>query len=140
MEVKVTNRATALEPGEATQIIAAELPRISKLLEDLLQASVRIEGYLRIVAVPVISPTLSRYFKTGKQLRAYELTDGSTSTRQIGKAIGVDQKTVSTWWRTWEKEHKIVHKVGKRGQFKRLYSLAELVIANFDSGETEGTD
>jgi hypothetical protein len=90
--------------------------------------------------MPVTRSILSRYFRSGKQLRAYELTDGNNSTRQIGKVIGVDQKTVSTWWRTWEKEHKIVHKAGKRGQFKRLYSLADLVIANFELVDAEAAN
>lgn len=35
---------------------------------------------------------------------AYEATDGSTSTRQIGNLAGVDQKTVSRWWRMWLEE------------------------------------
>jgi DNA-binding transcriptional regulator YhcF (GntR family) len=114
-------------PHDTGEVVAQELARISESVETLLASNHRIEGLLRILAQPVLQSALHRVFKDGKQLHAYELSDGNRSTREIGKLVGVDQKTVSRWWRAWEKEYGIIEKTGKRGQFRGRYSLADLV-------------
>ena len=88
----------------------------------------QLEELLRILAEPILETSLSEIFPTSKHLRAYELSNGERSTRDIGALIGVDQKTISTWWRNWETDQKIVEKFGKRGQFKKRYSLLDLMI------------
>jgi hypothetical protein len=49
--------------------------------------------------------------------------------------VGVDQKTISRWWRAWEANHGIVKKAGKRGQYKKRYELDELVARFYVPGE-----
>ena len=119
-------------PHDTSEVVAQELARISEYVETLLASNNRIEGLLRILAQPVLQSALQRVFKNGKQLRAYELSDGNRSTREIGKLVGVDQKTISRWWRAWEKDYRIIEKAGKRGQFRGRYSLAELVALQSD--------
>jgi hypothetical protein len=89
----------------------------------------RLEDLMRILAEPVLEASLGHVFSHDpKQLRAYELTDGNNSTRDIGSLVGVDQKTISTWWRKWEADYQIVEKFGRRGQFRKRYSLLELMV------------
>ena len=118
-------RPAAQDPD--TELLAQALYEISRQLAALAASNERIEGLLRIMAEPVLQSALTRYFKNSAQIRAYELSDGILSTRQIGKMVGVDQKTISTWWRHWEGQHGIVERAGKRGQFRRRFSFVELL-------------
>ena len=118
-------RPAALDPDN--ELLAQELNEVSRQLAALTASNERIETLLRIIADPLLQSALTRYFKNSAQMRAYELSDGLRSTRQIGKMVGVDQKTISTWWRHWEANHGIVEKVGKRGQCRRRFSFLELL-------------
>ncbi|MEP7358606.1 MAG: hypothetical protein ABI847_15260 [Anaerolineales bacterium] len=115
--------AAALSNGKT---IAKELARLSDELVRLAEANQRIEDLVTLMAQPMLLPALHALFKDAKQLRAYQLSDGRRSTREIGKSVGVDQKTISRWWRAW-KDYKIMEKAGKRGQFRARYSLGALV-------------
>jgi hypothetical protein len=114
--------------GSLTSVkaIGKELARIGEEVERLAEANQRIEDLLTLMAQPTLLPALRAIFKDARQLRAYQLSDGRRSTRAIGKSVGVDQKTISRWWRTW-KDYKIMEKAGKRGQFRARYSLGALV-------------
>ena len=105
---------------------AKELARIAEEVDRLAEANQRIEDLLTLMAQPMLLPALHAIFKDARQLRAYQLSDGRRSTRAIGKSVGVDQKTISRWWRAW-KDYKIMEKAGKRGQFRARYSLGALV-------------
>ncbi len=104
-----------------------EFAKISEQLDALVEISRRVEGLLRVMIEPILKTSLSTIFTASKQIRAYELSDGVKSTREIGMMVGVDQKTISNWWRDWEKNYGIVEKHGKRGQFRKRYSFADLV-------------
>lgn len=115
---------------------------LQKILGDfteLKQQNINIEVLLKVIAQPLLEDMLIRVFKNEKQLRAYELSDGKRSTREIGSLVGVDQKTISTWWRTWEEKFGIVEKVGKQGQFRKKFSFLDLMLIksppNFVSDE-----
>ena len=115
--------ASSLTNGKA---IARELERIAEEVERLAEANQRVEDLLTLMAQPMLMTELRAIFKDAKQLRAYQLSDGRRSTRSIGKSVGVDQKTISRWWRVW-KDYRIMEKAGKRGQFRARYSLGALV-------------
>ena len=116
----------AKKQSGSIQVIAKELARVAEELDRQAEANQRIEDLLTLMAQPVLLPALRAIFKDAKQLRAYQLSDGRRSTRAIGKSVGVDQKTISRWWRAW-KDYKIMEKAGKRGQFRARYSLGALV-------------
>src|SRR5258705_5262063 len=120
--------AKKLSAGSLTngKAIARELARIGEEVERLAEANQRVEDLLTLMAQPTLLPALHAIFKDARQLRAYQLSDGRRSTRAIGKSVGVDQKTISRWWRNW-KDYKIMEKAGKRGQFRARYSLGALV-------------
>ena len=92
------------------------------------EAAGRAEALLRILVQPLLLAHLPDLFKNAKQLRAYELSDGVRSTRDIASAVGVDQKTISDWWRSWRDDYDIVQKAGPRGQFKACYSILDLLV------------
>jgi hypothetical protein len=60
-----------------------------------------------------------------KKLMAYEATDGAASTRDVGKQVGVDQKTVSNWWREWLQEGIVEPGPERADRPVRLISLKE---------------
>ena len=112
---------------DTNEALVQELKRISGCLELMNESNHRIEGLLRILTEPVLLSSLPGIFKDGKQIRAYELSDGVNSTRDIARLVGVDQKTISTWWRTWEENYGVVEKVGVRGQFRKRYTLHDVL-------------
>ena len=61
-----------------------------------------------------------------RKLLAYEATDGHASTRDVGRLAGVDQKTVSTWWREWMREGIVEAGPVRADRPVRLISLREL--------------
>lgn len=108
--------------------ISEKLSNLNSTINELGDSINRIEMYHRFGTYLEIKRLLPNIFKNDKQIMAYELSNGEMSTREIGYLVGVDQKTISTWWRNWEGNFNIVEKVGKRGQYKNKYSLLELVI------------
>jgi hypothetical protein len=111
-------------PAATTPHSDSALAQSIRALEASIQ---RLEPLVRAQAYATALTWLPGIFKDGKQLLAYDLSDGSRSTRDIGRQVGVDQKTISTWWRTWHRDFRIVEKAGKRGQFRARYSLSELI-------------
>lgn len=122
-------------PDQGNEELAAGLQSISTQLESIAERTNRLEALaqqielnIRLMSLPLTLNLLSDVFENAKQLRAYELSDGVLSTRSIGDIVGVDQKTISNWWQSWEKKPAIVEKVGKRGQYRKRYSIYDLVV------------
>jgi hypothetical protein len=115
--------------------LSEEFRRISEQLEAIAVGNQRVEMLLRVIAQPILEVRLRNLFPDRKHLRAYELSDGERGTREIGAIVGVDQKTISRWWRAWEANHGIVKKAGKRGQYTKRYELDELVARFYVPGE-----
>ena len=114
--------------------ISEKLSSLKFMIGELGDSLNRIEMLYSFGTYLELKRYLPDIFKNVKQIMAYELSNGEMSTRDIGNLVGVDQKTVSTWWRNWESNFNIVEKVGKRGQYKNKYSLLELAI-RFSSEE-----
>lgn len=114
--------------------ISEKLSSLKFMIGELGDSLNRIEMLYSFGTYLELKRFLPDIFKNVKQIMAYELSNGEMSTRDIGNLVGVDQKTVSTWWRNWESNFNIVEKVGKRGQYKNKYSLLELAI-RFSSEE-----
>ena len=88
-----------------TESIQAHLQHLADTVATLTASHERLESFVRVLAEPILEASLSHIFTNAKQLRAYELSDGSRGTREIGSLVGVDQKTISTWWRKWETDY-----------------------------------
>lgn len=110
-------------------------------LAALQEACTRIEQWLRILAEPSLAKSLRSIFSDQKQVRAYDLSDGARSTRQIAELIGVGNKTVFSWWHEWEKRG-LAEKAGSRGQYRKRYSLGDLQVLHgqfAEDGDAQGT-
>ena len=100
--------------------ISLELKAITSSLDGIYEL-----GYIWLQ--PNISSSLSHIFKSPVQLKAYLLSDGTRSTRDIGKMINVSHQTIKNWWDNWAIELKIVEQDIKGGSYKKLFSLSDLV-------------
>lgn len=112
--------------SENDQGVASDLAIISEL-RAIRELCIQIEALVGALATPTLCTSLQHIFPTPAHLEAFRLSDGIRSTRQIGEVVGKDQKTVSNWWRDWEKLG-IVEKSGSRGQFRKSVSLADLIL------------
>lgn len=104
---------------------------ITKLLEELNKTNSRILELLDFLVHDEIEKSLSHLFTSSKEMRVYELTDGTRSTRDIGQLIGLDKQGISILWRKWA-EIGIVESTGARKPYKTKYSVFELTKMDFD--------
>ena len=75
----------------------------------------------------IIENTFDKLFnKDEKKLIAFELTNGNNTTRQIGKIVGVDFRTIAAWWKNWSSEYGIVTREGSRESYTKRFSLLDM--------------
>jgi len=130
---KITNKAKAVFSVE---------DKLSEISDTLVAISSSLEGINELGFMwmqPRIISALSKIFPSPKQLKAYLLSDGSRSTREIGKTIGVSNVTIKNWWDKWDKDFQIVVQDSIGGSFRKLYSIGDLFII-FGNEETELKD
>ncbi len=120
------------------QEVLVKLEILKEKLHVLEKQGAEAQLLIRILVHPILMSELREVFKNAKQMRAYELSNGERSTRDIGKLVNIDQKGVSNWWREWEKA-KIADKAGKKGQFKARYTLLELLFVKSASKRQTST-
>jgi hypothetical protein len=126
------------EKDTSAQKVLERLSLLENKLEILDSHNSELQNLLRILAHPILSSSLQGIFKASKQLYAYELSNGERSTRDIGRLVRVDQKSISRWWREWETKG-LVEKTGKKGQFKARYSLLELLVVYSPTAEQKSS-
>jgi hypothetical protein len=105
--------------------------KLSKISDTLSAISSSLEGLNElgiILLQPRIISTLSSIFPSPKHLRAYLLSDGLRSSRDIGKIIKVSHTTIKNWWNKWNNEFQIVTQDAKTGTFGKKYSIGDLLI------------
>jgi len=113
--------------SEYDQNINVKLGEISKSLNAISSSLESLSELGYIWLQPVLLATLSNIFKSPAQIKAYLLSDGTRSTRDIGKYLNVSHQTIKNWWDYWNAEYKIVEQDSKSGSFRKLYSLSDLV-------------
>lgn len=118
---------TPIKKPTSDEALGEAVSALRETLAELRISQSNAESLLQVEAYAIARAWLSHLFPDGKTLLAYVLSDGKRSTRDIGKHVGVDQKTISTWWRTWQREYHIVEKAGNRGQFKAKFTIAHLL-------------
>lgn len=124
------------DPEQSTE---EKLYAISKRLKEI---SSSLDGIYELGFIWMqssILKSLSHIFKSPVQLKAYLLSDGTRSTRDIGKMINVSHQTIKNWWDTWNTDFKIVEQEAKSGSYKKIYSLGDLV-AIFGTQQEEKSD
>jgi len=94
-------------------------------LRKLNKTSSKICEMLQFICAGDLELILSELFSSPEEIKIYELSDGTHTTREIGSALGISKDKVSDYWRKWEIEG-IVISSGKSKPYKAKYSLIEL--------------
>lgn len=101
------------------------------LLEEL-QAQT---PWLRLLGLQALKPVLGDTLRTEKQRRAYELSDGVRTTREVASAAGVGAGSVSRWWTTWARLGLMTESPTHAGRWMHLASLTDLGLDVAVDGE-----
>ena len=115
------------KPENDTNQNVDKLEKISASLEAIASSLQSIFGLGFIRTQPNILSSLPHIFKSSAQLKAYLLSDGTLSTRDIGKIVNSSHTTIGNWWEKRSSEFDIVERDKKSGSYKKRYSLADLV-------------
>ena len=97
--------------------------------------------WLRFLGLRELPSVLSSQLKDDVQKRAYELSDGTRSTRAIAELVGVSSKSISNWWQRWTSVGITV--TDASGRATRLASLRSMgidVSGPFPAGTSTGDD
>ncbi len=113
------------------QSLINELRELNRIHNELLKM-------ISIIIEPEVKKRLNHIFSSPKELRAYRLTDGERTTREIGEMVDVSHTTIANWWKVWEEDYKIAKSRGTRSPYEALYSLPELVMLHGDIESEEG--
>jgi CRP-like cAMP-binding protein len=68
---------------------------------EILQELQRQTRWLRFLGLQQLRPILLELLRDPRERRAFELSDGSRSTREVGEIVGVSGATISRWWTKW---------------------------------------
>ncbi len=107
---------------DSSHQISIELEKLNKTLS-------RIADLIEFSMDDEIEEALTDFFTNTRDRKIYELSDGIRSSRDIGKIVSLDQKSISNLWKKWE-EIEIVEPTGKLKPYKAKYTIIELVKIN----------
>lgn len=82
--------------------------------------------WLRAAALPSVRETIRTALKTSQQCSAYELCDGSKTSREVAAAVGVSPAAVTAWTQRW-RNLGIAHETAEK-KISHLVSLATLEL------------
>jgi hypothetical protein len=89
--------------------------------------------WLRFLGLRELPAILSAQLKDDTQRQAYELSDGTRSTRMIADAVDVSAKTISNWWQRWVSAG--IATADETGRATRLVSLKSVGIETSRIGQ-----
>lgn len=100
---------------------------VSKENEEIL---IEILKWQKLQGIRTLRDIIPSILDDVKKIKAYEMTDGKTPTKEIAKSLGVSKDTVIVWWREWFSQG-IVNKVPQRGGG---HPLCEKIVSLKDMG------
>jgi hypothetical protein len=103
--------------------------RIIELLEELV-------SWARLSAREPLMRVLRDVLQDARHAKAYDLSDGHRSQKEIGEQVGLSQPTISRLWQHWN-QLGIVHE--KNGRMQHLLKTSELGLSA-DNLQPEQTD
>lgn len=95
-------------------------------LNDLSKAVRDLSKWIKLAYREKIIGHFESILDTDEKRIAYEATDGIRSTREVGKLAGVDQKTISIWWRIWITQGIAEPGQHRAGRPQKIVSLREI--------------
>jgi hypothetical protein len=104
---------------------------------EVLKVLCEMRDWLRAGLHGQVGELLERTLDTDKKKRAYQLTDGVLSAKEIGKRLSMGDKTVRQIWDTATRRGLIeVLPAGKR---RRRFDLGDFELTPADSGDVSGS-
>jgi transposase-like protein len=104
------------------------LPEEKGITSDFMQTLTEILMWTRFENFPKLRKILLDTLTTDEEKRAYELTDGERSRRDIARKIGVSNSTIQSWWNKWYNLG-ILEPSGKRkGRPQKIVALEDMGI------------
>jgi hypothetical protein len=93
-----------------------------QVLDEIREAN----RWLRVLAAPLLRERLEEQLRTATERKIYQASVGGGG-REVGRAAGVSQPTVSAAWRRWASAG-IVAPTDTPGRYQRLVDLESLGI------------
>jgi hypothetical protein len=97
-----------------------------ELLAELLETAQEQLRWLRASVLPDVRRTIETTLSSTQLRRAYEMCDGTTTSRDIASAVKASTSSLSNWTRRW-RDVGIAYEAAD-GRIKHLVSLAALGI------------
>jgi transposase-like protein len=96
-------------------------------VNDALREEIReLRVWLKLANWETVRARFVRLLDDEKKRAVYQATDGQASTREIGSLVGIDQKTVSNWWRQWAEEGLVEPGPLRNDRPRKVISLDDL--------------
>jgi hypothetical protein len=102
------------------------VPTTDELLAQLLENAEEQLRWVRASVLPEVRSTIETALRTTQLRQAYEMCDGTATTRDIAQAVSASPASVSNWTRRW-RDLGIAYETAS-GRVKHLVSLAALGI------------
>lgn len=94
--------------------------------------------WLRFMALQTLPAILADVLRDARERRAYELSDGSRTTRQVASLTASSPATISRWWSKWRALGLASHDA--TGRVTHLVSLEEVGMIPAQKAEEPGED
>jgi len=105
--------------------------RVADLLEELV-------AWTRLMAREGLVKTLRETLTDPRHLKAYELSDGTRTQKQVGDEAGLSQPAVSALWQRWRRLGIVREKQGRASHLIRPTELG-IAITGPEPSRTERT-
>lgn len=80
--------------------------------------------WLRFLGLQQLRPLLITLLRDERERRAFDLSDGDRTTRQVAAQVGVSAATVSRWWNRWAALGLVT--TDDRGRARHLVALEDI--------------
>ena len=85
--------------------------------------------WLRFMNLPKLREVLLKELDTDAKRRAYDMTDGGKSRREIAQAVGTSDDNVQNWWERWYELAIVKPSKAYAGRPERIVKLEDLGIS-----------
>ncbi|MGD8456019.1 MAG: hypothetical protein PVF83_06525 [Anaerolineales bacterium] len=93
-----------------------------------------LEGLLLLIVLQNKGVKFNEIFKSDSQKKAFNLSDGELSSREIAKEVDTSHTTITNWWNEWEEKYGIVEK-NDSGKYQQTITLENLILLKGKGGE-----
>ena len=89
--------------------------------------------WLRFLGLQQVRPILLELLRDQRERLAFDLSDGSRTTREVAAQVGVSGATISRWWTKWAALGIVSQ--DERGTARHLVRIDDVGMSERQSGE-----